>query len=51
MQMDKGMDTGICCIKSPSRSPETTSAGLFESLAQLGGKMIVKYLKNQRHTP
>lgn len=53
MQMDKGMDTGDMLYKeSVPITSETTSAGLFESLAQLGGKMIVKYLKNpSAYTP
>lgn len=52
MQMDKGMDTGDMLYKESVKiTPETTSAGLFESLAQLGGKMIVKYLKNPEAYP
>lgn len=52
MQMDKGMDTGDMLYKeSIPITSETTSVELFESLAHLGGKMIVEYLKNPNAYP
>ncbi|MCB0330086.1 MAG: methionyl-tRNA formyltransferase [Bdellovibrionales bacterium] len=46
MQMDEGLDTGPWYVQEELKiTPSTTTMELHDSLAELGGQMLVKHLK------
>ena len=52
MQMDLGLDTGpVIAMKEIPISDKETTASLHDSLASLGGEMIVEVLRDLSHAP
>jgi methionyl-tRNA formyltransferase len=50
MQMDEGLDTGaMLCMEKVTIAAQDTTASLHDTLAELGGKMIVATLRQLQH--